>query len=87
MIAAPTAAPKKPSSAIGVLSIRSGNSCSSPRVTVNAAPSARHADIFTQTKDGRIALHFLEDAAQGFGEDAQLLHIGVSTRGRLVLSS
>src|SRR4051794_38817262 len=38
MIAAPTAAPKNPSSAIGVLSIRSGNSCSRPSVTVNAPP-------------------------------------------------
>ena len=38
IIAAPTAAPKNPSSAIGVLSIRSGNSSSRPSVTVNAPP-------------------------------------------------
>ena len=38
MIAAPTAAPKNPSSAIGVFSIRSGNSSSRPSVTVNAPP-------------------------------------------------
>src|SRR6202047_2120551 len=38
IISAPTATPKKPSSAIGVLIIRSGNLFSRPRVTVNAPP-------------------------------------------------
>ena len=38
IMAAPTAAPKNPSSAIGVSSIRSGNRFSNPSVTVNAPP-------------------------------------------------
>ena len=38
IIAAPQATPKKPSSAIGVLIMRSGNFFSSPSVTVKAPP-------------------------------------------------
>ena len=60
MIAAPTAAPKKPSSAIGVFSIRSGNSFSRPRVTVNAPPHpAGDGDVLAEAKNRGIAAHLL----------------------------
>src|SRR5262245_58980608 len=54
MIAAPTAAPKKPSSEIGVSRMRSGKRCSRPNVTVNAPPKPPGTPISSprQNTDG-----------------------------------
>ena len=75
MMAAPTAAPKKPSSAIGVLSIRSGNSFSRPSVTVNAPPHPPGTAMSSpRQKTAGSRAHLLGDPlAQRFG-NAESFH-------------
>ena len=76
IIAAPQATPKKPSSAMGVSIMRSGNFFSRPSVTVKAPPHPPGTAMSSpDAEHAFVALHFLGDGlAQGLGDTQSFCH-------------